>query len=305
MLDQIHNRDVALQKAQDQLEVRVEERTRELQNEIAERKTMERDLLNAKIAAEESNRAKSAFLANMSHELRTPLNAILGYSELLQEEAHDAGAESAAADLEKIKAAGRHLLALINDVLDLSKIEAGRAELQLEAVAVADLLRDAAQTAEPLARRNQNRLVVEEGYPAETMVVDTMKFRQSLLNLLSNACKFTENGQVTLAVARRTRDGEDWICWDVRDTGIGIPPESLHKLFQSFSQVDSSTTRRYGGTGLGLAISQRFCQMMGGYIGVESVAGRGSTFTIHIPLRGVPRGETAAPSLRPTAAAAL
>lgn len=273
-----------LRTAQDELELRVEERTRDLENEIAQRKTIEQDLLLAKATAEESNRAKSNFLANMSHELRTPLNAILGYSELLEEEARDIGTAEALNDLRKITSSGKQLLGLVSDVLDLAKIEAGRMTLCLESVLVVDLLREAAQTAEPLARKQGNRFVVEDGHHQGSLLVDPIRFRQSLLNLLSNACKFTENGQVTLTVDERVQKGENWSCWQVRDNGVGIPAESIGKLFQNFSQVDNSPRRKYGGTGLGLSISQRFCQMMGGHITVESELGQGSAFTMHIPL---------------------
>jgi signal transduction histidine kinase len=282
MMDQIQFRDRELQRAQDELESRVQERTHELQDEIAERKRVEQDLLNAKQAAEESNRAKSAFLANMSHELRTPLNAVIGYSEMLREDAEARADETAIADLKKIEKAGRHLLSLINDVLDLSKIEAGRMELHIEPVEVDSLVHDVAATVAPMARRNGNQLVVRSGYTG-VVQLDTLKFRQSLLNLLSNACKFTENGTVELAVERRTELGKDWLDWRIRDTGIGIAPEEMRKLFQAFSQVDSSATRRFGGTGLGLAISQRFCQMMGAHITVKSEPGQGSEFTIRMP----------------------
>ncbi len=281
----VAERTAELRTAQDELELRVEQRTRDLENEIAERKTIEQHLLQAKATAEESSRAKSDFLANMSHELRTPLNAILGYSELLEEEALEGGKPEIVNDLRKIASSGRQLLALINDVLDLAKIEAGRMSVDLKPVPVTDLLREVAQTAEPLARKQGNRFVVEDGHLRDSLVVDPIKFRQSLLNLLSNACKFTENGQVTLTVDERSERGENWSCWQVRDNGIGIAAESIAKLFQKFSQVDASRTRKYGGTGLGLAISQRFCQMMGGHITVESEPGQGSAFTIHIPIK--------------------
>ena len=286
MMDQIQFRDHQLQRAQEELESRVEERTSELQDEILERKRIEQDLLAAKQAAEESNRAKSAFLANMSHELRTPLNAVIGYSEMLREDAEVRSDDSAIADLKKIEKAGRHLLSLINDVLDLSKIEAGRIDLHIEPVPVDNLIREVVATVEPLARRNGNQLIVRPNYQ-DTVTVDAMKFRQSLLNLLSNACKFTENGAVELEVERKQERESDWVEWSFRDTGIGIAPEDVRKLFQAFSQLDSSTTRRFGGTGLGLAISQRFCQMMGGIIGVKSVLGQGSEFTIRLPLHPI------------------
>ncbi len=282
MMSQIHQRDIALEQAQDVLEERVHERTSELESEIVRRRVVEQDLLAAKEVAEESSRAKSSFLANMSHELRTPLNAIIGYSELLEEDAAAAGNQPAVSDLKHIQTAAHHLLDLIQDILDLSRIEAGRTDLHMQPTSAQSLIADLS-VIEPLARRNNNRFIVEAGgrdYPTN---VDPMRFRQSLLNLLSNACKFTENGTVTLTVEERIDNGKRWVCWTVRDTGPGIAPEDLGKLFHSFSQVDSSATRKHGGTGLGLAISQRFCQLMGGRISVESQPGAGSAFTIHLP----------------------
>ena len=282
MMERILQRDRELQQAQDGLELRVDERTLELKQEVAERRRIERDLIAAKQTAEESSRSKSAFLANMSHELRTPLNAIIGYSEMLAEEAVEKGQAPLVADLGKIRSSGKHLLELINDVLDLSKIEAGRVEVRKEWVSISDVIREAVSTAQPLARRANNRLVVERDWAGEQFYTDAVKFRQSLLNLLSNACKFSENGTVTLGVRDEVEGGRRWLLWSVTDTGIGISPEGIRKLFQSFSQVDSSATRKYGGTGLGLAISKRLCQLMGGDITVESQPGVGSTFTIRV-----------------------
>ena len=232
---------------------------------------------------EVASRHKSEFLANMSHELRTPLNAIIGYSEMLQEEAGDLGAESFVADLQKIHASGRHLLELINAVLDLSKIEAGKMDLYLETFDVPGLARDIAAVIRPLAEKNANRLEIRAGEDLGTMHADLTKVRQSLFNLLSNACKFTERGTVALAIARERDDAGEWITFAVSDTGIGLTPEQIGRLFQEFSQAEASTTRRYGGTGLGLALSRRLCQMMGGEITVASVPGEGSTFTIRLP----------------------
>ena len=231
-----------------------------------------------------ADRHKSEFLANMSHELRTPLNAIIGYSEMLQEDAADLGAEQFTEDLGRINAAGKHLLELINAVLDLSKIEAGRMELYLETFDVAGLVRDIAAVIQPLAGKNANRLEVRCPPETGTMRADLTKVRQALFNLLSNACKFTDRGTVGLAVAREAIDGRDFMAFRVSDTGIGMTPEQLTRLFEAFSQADAATTRRYGGTGLGLALSRRLCRMMGGDVTVESVAGQGSTFTIRLPV---------------------
>ena len=292
MLAQIHVRDEALNAAKLELEDRVAQRTRELESEIVERKLIEKDLIAAKETAEASSKAKSVFLANMSHELRTPLNAIIGYSEMLEEEAEDLGQTDFIPDLRKIHGAGKHLLSLINDVLDLSKVEAGRMEVKKDVFEIGPLLDEAVSTATPLARKNGNQLVVDYALGKSYMEADLVKFRQSLYNLLSNACKFTENGEIRLAVRRTEIAGHDWLDWEVSDTGIGIEPEQMHKLFQSFSQVDSSTTRRHGGTGLGLAISQRLCRLMGGDILVESTPGLGSKFIIRLPA-DVPSGSLA------------
>jgi CheY-like chemotaxis protein len=219
----------------------------------------------------------------MSHELRTPLNAIIGYSEMLQEDAADLGAEQFTDDLKKINAAGKHLLELINAVLDLSKIEAGKMELYLESFDVAGLVRDIAAVIQPLAAKNANRLEVHCPDAIGTMRADLTKVRQALFNLLSNACKFTDRGTISLAVARQVIDAQDWMVFSVSDTGIGMTPEQITRLFEVFSQADAATTRKYGGTGLGLALSRRLCRMMGGDVTVESEAGRGSTFTIRLP----------------------
>jgi GAF domain-containing protein/CheY-like chemotaxis protein/HAMP domain-containing protein len=232
---------------------------------------------------EMASRHKSEFLANMSHELRTPLNAIIGYSEMLQEEAEDLGADGFIPDLKKINAAGKHLLELINAVLDLSKIEAGKMELFLETFSVPTLMHDIGAVIQPLAQKNSNRLEVRCDESAGTMRADLTKVRQALFNLLSNACKFTDHGVVSASAGREAADGRDWITFRVSDTGIGMTPEQMTKLFQEFSQADVSTSRKYGGTGLGLALSRRLCRMMGGDITVASEAGRGSTFTMRLP----------------------
>jgi signal transduction histidine kinase/ligand-binding sensor domain-containing protein len=235
--------------------------------------------------AEEASRTKSAFLANMSHELRTPLNAIIGYSEMLQEEAQQLGQADLVPDLQRIHGAGKHLLALINEILDLSKIEAGKMELHLETFEVATLVREIQTTIHPLVEKNGNALVVDCPPEAGAMYADQTRVRQVLFNLLSNACKFTERGTIALAVARERHDEGDRLQFTVSDTGIGLTPDQIGKLFQAFSQADSSIAHKYGGTGLGLAISRRFCQMMGGDVTVESEAGRGSRFIVTLPAR--------------------
>jgi signal transduction histidine kinase/DNA-binding response OmpR family regulator len=234
-------------------------------------------------ALEVASRHKSEFLANMSHELRTPLNAVIGYSEMLQEEAEDLGQEDFIPDLQKINAAGKHLLGLINDILDLSKVEAGKMELYLETFSVPTLVRDVTAIVHPLVEKNANALQVQCADDLGNMHADLTKVRQALFNLLSNACKFTEQGTIALDAAREAVDGADWLVFRVSDTGIGMTPEQMGRLFEAFSQADASTTRKYGGTGLGLAISRKFCQMMGGDITVESEYGKGSTFTIQLP----------------------
>jgi hypothetical protein len=240
-----------------------------------------RQLEEARIAADAANKAKSSFLANMSHELRTPLNAIIGYSEMLEEEVEDLGQVGLKPDLEKIRGAGRHLLGLINDVLDLSKVEAGKMTLYIEEFNVAAMVSEVAATVQPLVHKNGNRLAIDCRADIGTMFADVTKVRQTLFNLLSNASKFTEKGEIRLAVGEI--DSPASISFIITDTGIGMTPMQMDKLFQAFSQADSSTTRKYGGTGLGLAISKKFCQMMGGDITVQSEAGKGSAFTVLLP----------------------
>jgi signal transduction histidine kinase/HAMP domain-containing protein len=230
-----------------------------------------------------ASRHKSAFLANVSHELRTPLSAIIGYSEMLLEDAVDQGAERLLPDLGKIHAASRHLVELINAILDLSKIEAGKIDFDLQEFSVPRMVEDVSAIVEPLAAKNGNRLAVVCDASVGTMRADPTKVRQVLFNLLSNACKFTDHGTVSLAVKPDGTGDGALLTFSVSDTGIGLTPEQVGRLFQDFAQADTTTTRKYGGTGLGLALSRRLCELMGGSITVASEAGRGTTFTVRLP----------------------
>lgn len=251
------------------LELRVIERTTELSDTLEKLKDV--------------SRHKSEFLANMSHELRTPLNAIIGYSEMLQEEAEDAHQDGFVSDLQKIGSSGNHLLGLVNDVLDFAKIESGNVEIYLETFSVSEILIDVAAVIKPLAEKNESSLDVQCDDNVGLIHADMTKVRQTLFNLLSNACKFTRGGTIVLSGSRSRLDGADWITLSVADTGIGIAKQQMERLFRPFSQADSSTTRKYGGTGLGLLLSRNFCRMMGGDLTVESEESKGSTFTCKLP----------------------
>ncbi len=251
--------------------------------DITERKEAEAKIEQAWQTAENANRAKSQFLANMSHELRTPLSAVIGYSEMLAEELEDVGQAELLPDLRKIEANARHLLSLINDVLDISKIEAGRMSFVAERFVVESLAEDVAAATQSLVERNDNRFRLDLAADLGAMHQDQTKLRQCLLNVVGNAAKFTQGGEITLGVRRETVDGDDWLRFAITDTGIGLTQEQIGRLFERFAQADESTTREFGGTGLGLAITRAFCLRMGGDIAVESVHGEGSTFTIRLP----------------------
>jgi signal transduction histidine kinase/CheY-like chemotaxis protein len=283
MLSEIQQRDMALRGANEELK----SRTGELEKEILHRRQTQEELLKAKHVAEEASRAKSTFLANMSHELRTPLNAIIGYSEMLEEETRESGKSDSVQDLRKIQSAGKHLLSLINDVLDLSKIEAGKMGLHLENFDVAPLIDEMATTLQPAAAKNGNTIRLYVAKSLGAMHADITKVRQILFNLLSNACKFTDHGTISVDVDENKFQGRDWIRFRVSDTGIGITAKQKENLFLEFSQADASIARKYGGTGLGLAITYRFVQLMKGRISVESEPGKGATFTVHLPAQVV------------------
>ena len=296
MLSEIQQRDSALRGANEELKTR----TGELEKEILYRKQTQEELLKAKHTAEEASRAKSTFLANMSHELRTPLNAIIGYSEMLEEETRESGKSDDAKDLRKIQSAGKHLLALINDVLDLSKIEAGKMGLHLESFEVAPLIDEMITTLQPAAAKNSNKIQVHVANEVGAMRADVTKVRQILFNLLSNACKFTDHGIISVDVDKDKIEGHNWVRFRVCDTGIGITAKQRENLFHEFSQADASIARKYGGTGLGLAITYRFVQLMKGRIAVESEPGKGATFTVRLPAQVVAEASESARSAGPS-----
>ena len=277
LLTAIRSMTTELKALYSSMDEKIQARTVQLQRANAE-------LEGARVAAEEANRTKSAFLANMSHELRTPMNAIIGYSEMLKEEAEDGGQEHFVPDLNKILSAAKHLLMLINDVLDLSKIEAGKMTTFLEDIPVRAMMDEVQSTVQPLIQKNRNRLELRIDPAIGTMHSDLTKIRQTLFNLLSNASKFQEDNLIEMIAESFEKDGAQWVRFIVRDRGIGMTPEQLGRLFQAFTQADDSTTRKYGGTGLGLAISRKFCQLLGGDITVTSEPGKGSTFMVLLPM---------------------
>ena len=275
ILEQIQSRDAQLLNYQNHLEDQVDQRSDQLLRANTQ-------LLLAKESAEEASRAKSAFLANMSHELRTPLNAILLYSELLADEMHERGLGELVGDLGKIQGAGKHLLSLIDDILDLSKIEAGRMTVYLEDCDIPSLLEGIATTIEPLVAKNRNRLVVEADPSIQVIHTDIKKLRQTLYNLLNNASKFTQDGTITLGVRIDPKD-DHYVSFTVADTGIGMSPEQASRIFLEFTQADESTTRKFGGTGLGLTLCRKFLDLLGGEVSVTSTLGEGSTFEVRLP----------------------
>jgi signal transduction histidine kinase len=276
MTQQLQKAYSELEGVNQSLEGLVKERTGELAKAKEEAE-------HARVIAEQANQAKSAFLANMSHELRTPMNAIIGYSEMLIEDAEDLEQEDFIPDLEKVLSAAKHLLGLINGVLDLSKVEAGKMDLYLESFPLTELIDEIGAIVKPLVEKNKNTFVRDLADDIGVMHADVTKVRQAVFNMLSNACRFTESGTITLRIRRVREDDQEWITFEVVDTGIGMTPAQMGKLFQPFTQADVSTTRKYGGTGLGLALSRTLCRMMGGDITVQSEEGQGSTFTIRLP----------------------
>ena len=279
MLARIQDQEARLAHHREHLEKEVAQRTAELVQANT-------DLQMAKDRAEASSRAKSSFLANMSHELRTPLNAILLYSEVIRNEAEDSGTRDVLADITQVETAGRHLLSLINDILDLAKIESGKMTLVSEPFAVREVLEGVLGTVANLAAQRGNTLTMACAPELTEMVGDATKVRQVLLNLLSNACKFTKDGKIHVeaGLAEALSPGSPWVSISVTDTGIGISQEQVERIFNEFIQGDDSTTRRFGGTGLGLTLSRKFCQVMGGEVRVKSAPGLGSTFTMFLPL---------------------
>lgn len=270
--------------------IALEEQAVHLKEEIAYRQLAEESLVVAMGEAESAAKAKGEFLANISHEIRTPMNAILGYCEILQYESKKHGYESFFDDLKSIESAGKHLLGLINDILDLSKIQSGMMELDEDTFKISEMIEDVAGTIRPLASKRVNVFEVRCPENIGNMRADAMRVRQVLLNLISNSCKFTEEGKIILAVERFVSNEAEWIKFSVSDTGVGIKPEQMGKIFNEFTQADASTTRKYGGTGLGLPISRRLCVMMGGDIQVQSQYGKGATFIVIVP-SGIPLGE--------------
>ena len=256
---------------------------RQLEWEIIQRKKAQEELIAARDVAENANRSKSVFLASMSHELRTPLNSIVGYSEMLAEDAKDKHDDQLASDLEKIRGAGTHLRAIVNDILDLSKIEAGKMSLYLENFDVTFVVREVSETLRPQIENGAVTLACTCPPDIGAMLSDITKVRQVILNILSNAIKFTKEGSVGLSVARLSKGGKDWVHFIVRDTGIGMTPQQVLHVFETFMQADASTSRMFGGTGLGLAISRSLCRLMGGDITVTSEIGKGSEFVIMLP----------------------
>ena len=294
---------MALRAAHDELEGRVRDRTAELEHVNVQLKTVNEKLVAARDHAIDASKAKSAFLANMSHELRTPLNAIIGYSEMLLDDADARGDAEMVDDLRKIGVSGVHLLELINNILDLTKIEAGRMELWPERFSARALIQSVVGTLETLAERRGDRLEIRIPREIGFMYTDMLKLRQVLFNLLGNAIKFTENGVIRVSGRRETVEDRDWIEISVADSGIGIDAAALPRLFKDFTQADPSTTRRYGGAGLGLSIAREFSRLMGGEVSATSVPGEGSTFTVWLPaeleLSQLARPSAPAPELGP------
>jgi signal transduction histidine kinase/DNA-binding response OmpR family regulator len=275
----------------------LEEQTHELKQEVAYRRLAEESLVVAKEEAERAARVKSDFIANISHEFRTPLNAILGYCEILQYETKKFNRPDIIEDLKSIEISGRHLLVLFNDILDYSKIQAGKMDVNLDDFKVLSLVEDVMASIRPLARKNRNTISVTSQGNVRTMFSDSGRVRQVLLNLLSNACKFTENGSVSLKVASETINQTEWLTFSVSDTGIGISQKMITQLFKEFTQAENSTARKYGGTGLGLAISRRLCQMLGGDISVKSELGKGTVFIAKLPVDATESGTDSAAAM--------